>query len=365
MRNGGAAGLQGFHYGNRSSFFKMETHTCRVTARFTSVVAAALFVMGAAIPSLSADPVSELASFSAFPRADLVQFSQGEAKPVRSAGAGNARYLAVQTAYVVPVPPAAMLAKMRSWNPTANPQLNVYLHSESASDFSRLQNAPGNPAVSYLASATAQRSSDLQISAAEAGQLPPSGSAASMSGPVAAFWSRVLSARAQAFASGGSAAQPPYENSTPAVKPGDELAGLLRSQDKIRKHFSGLLEGTGIGRGRGTLKPDMFWELLSADQKGVLTLGAFYNRPGANGTIQTASALYYASGGYYAGVTLHQLWPVEVQGKPSTLVWRGDMISSASVGSLRGIERIAAESTMIRDISRVVSLFRRDTGSSR
>ena len=97
----------------------------------------------------------------------------------------------------------------------------------------------------------------------------------------------------------------------------------------------------------------------------VVTLGAFYSKPAANGSMQTASALYYASGGYYAGVTLHQLWPVEVEGKPATLVWRGDMISSASVGSLRGIERIAAESTMIKDISRAVSLFRRDSGGSR
>ena len=81
--------------------------------------------------------------------------------------------------------------------------------------------------------------------------------------------------------------------------------------------------------------------------------------------IQTANTLYYASGGYYAGITLHQLWPVEVEGRASTLVWRGDMISSASVASLRGIERIAAESTMIKDISRTVSFFRRDTGSIR
>ena len=75
----------------------------------------------------------------------------------------------------------------------------------------------------------------------------------------------------------------------------------------------------------------MYWELLSADEQGVLTLGTFSSRTGAGGTIQTANTRYYASGGYYAGVTLHQLWPVQVDGRASTLVWRGDMISSASV----------------------------------
>ena len=107
----------------------------------------------------------------------------------------------------------------------------------------------------------------------------------------------------------------------------------------------------------------MYWELLSADQKGVLTLGATYSRTGAAGTIQTANALYYASGGYYVGLVLQQLWPVEVDGRASTLVWRGDMISSGAVGSLRGIERIAAESTMIKDVAKAIALFRREAGA--
>jgi len=312
-----------------------------------------------------ADAAAELASFSVFPKIDLAQASKGEAKPLRSGSSGNARYLSVQTAYVAPLPPAELLAKMRSWNPTRHPELKVYLHSDGATNFSRLQSAPENPAVLYLASATVQHSSDLQLSGSEAKQLPASGSPATMSGPVAGFWTKTLSARSQAFAAGGSSAQPSYDNATPPVRPGDELSGLLRGQEKIRRQFSGLLDGTGIGRGAGSIKPEMYWELLNADEKGVLTLGAHYSRSGTGGAIQTANALYYASGGYYAGITLHQLWPVEVEGRASTLVWRGDMISSASVGSLRGIERIAAESTMIKDISKVVSLFRRDTSSTR
>jgi hypothetical protein len=41
------------------------------------------------------------------------------------------------------------------------------------------------------------------------------------------------------------------------------------------------------------------------------------------------------------------------------------MTSSASIGALRGIERLAAESTMIRDVSKVVALFRREAGGAR
>jgi hypothetical protein len=130
---------------------------------------------------------------------------------------------------------------------------------------------------------------------------------------------------------------------------------LLRANDRVSAKFSGVLGGG----------PEPFWELLTADEQGVLTLGASYRRSGANGTHQAADALYYASGGYYAGLTLYQMWPVDVGGKPATLIWRGDFISAASIASLHGIERVAAESALMRDISKVNSLFRRDTGAVR
>jgi hypothetical protein len=256
---------------------------------------------------------------------------------------------------------------MSSWNPARHSDLRVYLYSSSATDFSRLASAPDNAAVRYLATATAQRSPDLQLSAAEVNMLPAGGGGAEagMSPALAAAWGKILGARASAFASGGSASQPPYENASPAVRPNEELSGLLRGYDKIRQQFSGLLSATGIGRGAGSIKPNMYWELVDADGKGVVALGAQYSRPGANGAIQTASANYYASGGYFARITLHQLWPVQVEGRDSTLVWRGDFVSSAGVAGTRGIERMGAESVMIKDVGRAVAAFRADVGGGR
>ena len=74
---------------------------------------------------------------------------------------------------------------------------------------------------------------------------------------------------------------------------------------------------------------------------------------------------YYASGGYYVALTLYQMWPVEVGGQPATLVWRGDLISSASLASLHGMEKLASESAMMKDVSKAVNLLRRDTAGSR
>lgn len=346
----------------------METHPSGSATRArrfaVRLVALGLMSFLSAIETAHADPAADLASFSVFPKVNLVQLSKGESKAVRGPASGNLRHLSVQMVYVAPLPPGQLLARMREWTPTPHPELKVYLHSDTATNFSPLQKAPDNAAVRYLATATAKRSNDLQLSAAEMKQLS-SESTADQGGALASTWTKILTARAQAFASGGSASQPAYENVAPAIRPSEELSGLLRAQEKIRRQFADFLDATGITRGAGSIKPEMFWELLAADEKGVLTLGASYHRAGNGGAIQTANALYYASGGYYVGVTLHQLWPVEVEGRPSTLVWRGDMISSASVGPLRGIERIAAESAMIKDITKVVALFRRDAGGAR
>ncbi len=117
-----------------------------------------------------------------------------------------------------------------------------------------------------------------------------------------------------------------------------------------------MLGQTGIGRGAGSLTPELYWELLDVDDQGVVTLGASYER-----APQAAEVSYYASGGYYVALTLYQLWPVTANGKASTLVWRGDMISSAALADLHGVERLGSESAMMKDIAKAITLFRKDT----
>ena len=77
------------------------------------------------------------------------------------------------------------------------------------------------------------------------------------------------------------AAEPPYDHSGPSVRASEEVNGFLREQEKIRRQFSGLLGATGIGRGAGSLRPELYWELLDADDQGVVTLGASYSRGGS------------------------------------------------------------------------------------
>src|SRR6267154_4511018 len=317
-----------------------------------------------------ADAVSELAAFSIFDKVDLPQMAKSDVQTAHGPPMGNPRFLSVQSCYVVPGSPAQQIEALRRWDPTRHRELKVLLHSDlpaspTAANFSKLQNAPDNGPVRSFVAATQKLSPELQISKDEAKRFSAATGASGggvMPPAVVAFWTDVLTARTKSFVSGGMAAQPPYDHAGPSVRASEEVNGLLRDQGKIRQQFSGLLGATGIGRGAGSLPAELYWELLDADDHGVVTLGASYSRGGAGGTYQSADVLYYASGGYYVALMLYQLWPVTVEGKPSTLVWRGDMISSAELGSLHGVERLGSESVMMKNITKAVTLFRRESG---
>ena len=347
----------------------METNTLEVirpnsvskSVRTFSVICLLAFGIPTAF---AADPAAELASFSVFDKVDLAALANSPSVAHGPPMSGS--YISAQSCFVVAAPAARVADALRQWNPARHSELKVLLHSDLPSspgpaNFSRLSSAPNNSAVQALVSSTLKGSTDLQISNEEAKKLPTGSAGGAMAGPVANFWAGVLSGRARAFSSGGTRGQPPYDHTGKAVRPSEELSGLMQQQDKIRKQFSGLIDGSGNGRGGG----EPFWELLTADEQGVLTLGASYRRPGPNGGSQAADVLYYASGGYYVGLTLYQMWPVNISGKPSTLVWRGDFISSATIAGLHGIERVASESAMMRDISKAVTAFKRDSGGGR
>jgi hypothetical protein len=330
---------------------------------------ASLFHVGLTIAR--ADAVSELASFSIFDKVDLVQLAKSDVKTAHGPPMRNPRFLAVQSCYVSPGSPAQQIEALRRWDPTRHRELKVFLHSDLPSNptpanFEKLKNAPGNASVRSFVASTQKLGPDLQISRDEAKKFSAgAGGGGAIPAPVAAFWADVLSARTKSFVSSGMSGQPPYDHAGPSIRASDEVNGLLREQEKIRRQFSGLLGATGIGRGAGSLTPELYWELLDVDDQGVVTLGASYSRGGGGGTYQAADVLYYASGGYYVALTLYQLWPVTVEGKPSTLVWRGDMISAASLGTLHGVERLASESVMMKNITKAVSLFRRDSSGNR
>src|SRR5438552_7450777 len=205
--------------------------------------------------SALADPPGELSSFSVFSNLDLAQLARSDAKTAHGPPMTNARFLSVQSVYVVPGSPAQHLEALRRWNPAQHGEPKVFLHADLAalpneSAFAKIKSAPDNAAVRAFVSATSKMSNDLQLSKEEAARWK--GGDATLSGPGGDFWMGVLAGRARAFSGGGTSALPPYDHSGRAIRAGDELNGLLREQGKIRKQFASLVENTGIGGSPGS-----------------------------------------------------------------------------------------------------------------
>jgi hypothetical protein len=74
---------------------------------------------------------------------------------------------------------------------------------------------------------------------------------------------------------------------------------------------------------------------------------------------------YYSSAGYYVLLTLYQYWPISVDGHPATLVWRGDLLSSASLGELRGVEKLGSLAAMKKEIQKSIALFVDDANAAK
>src|ERR1044071_9221166 len=256
---------------DRCAFFKMEKKSGEAS-RFAAVQNTMRFftlscLLALAISTVAAaDPAAELASFSVFNNINVAELAKGEPKAAHGP-AMSGHIISAQTCFVVAGVPARVSEALRQWNPARHSELKVLIHSDlpsspSASNFSRLSSAPDNSAVRALVAATQKLSPDLQISKEEEKKFAAVAGATTMAGPVAAAWADVLSARARA----GRSSQPSYSHTAQNARPSEELNALLSANDKVRGRFSGVLGGGG----------EQFWELLTADEIAVLTLGASY-----------------------------------------------------------------------------------------
>ncbi len=269
------------------------------------------------------------------------------------------RDLSVQACYVVPAPIAKAVELHKQWSPTQNAELKVYLHGDisatpALSDFAKLGSAPNNGAVHNLQTATQKvmQNARLQMSAEEAKQYAKNSS-------FAAFWSNLLYQRALTFQSGGLAKQPAYNSAGKSIGPAEEASRLLREQPKVRAQFQPIIEQTPLGGGTGSVTPGQYWELFDVDGQGALSLGATYWKQSSD-SWQSIDLQYYASSGYLVMITFYQLWPVTIDNKPATLVWRVDSISSNELGELRGMERMGSSAAMMKTIQKQVTLFLKD-----
>lgn len=320
---------------------------------------AALLLL-ACFPRLAvADPLVELAEFSVFKNVDLGKLTGGHVLVARGPAMSSQRGMAVESCYVVTASPQKTAALQNQWNPATHPELKVYLHADIAAkpalaNFARVSALPSSGAVRALIDATQKldpAKPELQMSREEA---------ASARQDVSAFWSNLLWQRALAFAAGGASRQPPYFVEGGTISIAAEISRLLSDAPKLRAHFKPLLDSSSLVKA-SAIAPSLYWELFDVDGTAAFSLGADFDKPVGDGW-QSLDAQYYASNGYFVFLTFYQMWPVTIDNHPATLVWRGDLISSAELGSLRGVERMGSGTAMMKEIQKSISVFLHDAG---
>ena len=315
-----------------------------------------------------ADPPAELAAFSSFKNVNLEKMASGSVMATRGPAMSFPRGLAVESCYVVKKPLPRAVELHQQWSPLKHPELKVWLHGDlsahpGVADFQKLRAAPSNGAVRAFVAATQKLgtgATDLQLSKAEIAVFAatPGADSGAMPAKVADFWSNVLAQRTQAYVSGGLGRQAPYENTSEVIRPADEVARLLKDAGKIRGQFSALMDGV-----KGGLTPTLYWEMVNVEDEAALNLGASYAKPGTN-TWQGVDVQYYATTGYCALLSFVQMWPITVGGQEATLVWRGDLISSTTLASLHGVERMGSSTAMMRETQKFIEHFLKDAAKA-
>ncbi len=325
----------------------------------------------------AAEPSAELATFSSFESVDLRQLAKGEILARRGSLMDFSRGISTETCFLVPAPMQATLETLQTWNPTSHASLEVSIHRGIQSppqdaDFEALRLQTSNNSQQWLVEKTfaaGKGRPDIHLSAedlAALGSISKPSARDAQEREAETFWKGVLKQRAVRFQKGGIAALPAYRRGAEEVHPLDEARSLLAEEMSLAQHFGSLLRQTGLSgeAPSGLSQPSQgYWELSKISDHATLTLGAVFTRP-SGPSVQVLDCQYFATGSYYLSLTLYELWPVTVDGREATLVWRGDLFSAPSLAVTRGTERLAYGAIMLQEIKKTIRFFREDVTRS-
>ena len=319
---------------------------------------------------LRADLNSDLA-FSAFSNVDVNAMASGTVLQARGGLLSFPRGITTQSLYIIDALPAGVASKLVHWNPASHSELKVWLHHSglpaqpTAADFSALSSLPDNSSVQFQIDSTAKFNPDspqLQVSKEEA-QLIATTSAQEKD-PKALFdkvWSQILAGRINDFLNGRGSSDDDVA-ADGDVHPLSDVKSLLHADIKVYGQYQRLLNQTPVkalaGSAAAKIAPsDLYFECFDVEGSAAVGTGAVYQA--TNGTsIQSADIEYFVNSGIYAEIELEQLWPITVNGKTETLVWRDDLVSAPNIAYLHGTERLASGMIMLQETKQGVEAFR-------
>jgi len=139
----------------------------------------------------------------------------------------------------------------------------------------------------------------------------------------------------------------------------DDLRKLLHSDPNVYIQFQRLFNQTPIraAGSAGNLPANLYYQSFDIQGSAALVNGAMY-QSATGSSIQSCDIDFYVNYGVYATVELEQMWPVTINGKTETLVWRDDLVSAPSVAYLHGTERLASGMIMLQDVKQNIQAFK-------
>jgi hypothetical protein len=335
---------------------------------------------------LRADLNSDLA-FSAFSNVDVNAMAGGTVLQARGALLSFPRGITTQSLYIIDASPAAVQSKLIHWSPARHSELKVWMHLSlmntampansvpmsrsgsmpaiTAADFPGLGSLPDNSSVQFQIASTAKLTPDnpiLQLSKEEAQTVETM--AAQQKDPKTLFvsaWSQILSARINDFLS--SRAGSDYDLAGGGnIRPLSDVKSLLHADIKVYGQYQRLLNQTPAKALAGGSAPklmpaDLYYECFDVEGYAAVGTGAVYQAV-YGPSIQSADIEYYVNSGIYAEIELEQLWPINVNGKTETLVWRDDLVSAPNLAYLHGTERLASGMIMLQETKQGIEAFR-------
>jgi hypothetical protein len=343
-----------------------------VACLFLALGAGCFFSVAAATES--SDPVESIKSFSDFATIDLGRVLNGEILSERGSLMNSPNGISAQTCYVMALPADEAAKHLQVWNPLPFPELKVFafhsLHTPcEPADFQSLDFRNSPSPVRWLLGktlATTPTRSDLNLTRDEAKQLSACLPKPADPAKASDCWAKLLQTRVSAFQQKGLAGMTPYEVAGETVSPADQIRAMLLEQISISHEFLPILKGIGL-LGKDTepsLTPFYYWTLFDADYHGTISLGAVYLLP-VGDHFQILDLEYYVNASYYTSATLYDVWPVQNQGAPAALVWRGDFFAAPTLRFTKGTDRIAYGALMLQDIKKEIHCMQTEARTKR
>ena len=308
------------------------------------------------IAARSAEAGDPFRPWSSVEGASLRDLAKGKIATSTNASMNLDRGMSSQAVFVVNAPLETTHQALLKFNSTRHPELEVFQHhvfrDEKDSGFDRLLLNPKDSASSALIRSMGDAGA-IQLATREIPLMPrtrtPDAAQQFLSGILRERWNRF--SKAGDFGSVGS------------NDAGSEIRSLLAEEGKLSRHFEPLLAALRTKGAPGTPR-FFYWDLSVVDKKSAVQLGAVYGAELPESR-QVLDVTYYSSNAYLVSITLYEMHPVTLDGKPQTIVWQGSLVSTTGIEGGLGLKRKIGARMMAADVEKWIRIFRTDAQVAR